>query len=65
MKVLIIPCRENETPAELYSRIYDSVKLNQDIDGKGLATHIRRTVQWAEVTKDCPYVEVKVEEKEK
>ena len=62
MNVLIIPCRDGESPAELYELIYESTKICEDImlGGKGLAEHIRKEVTWANLTKESPYVEIKV-----
>ena len=64
MNVLIIPCREGESPAELYASIHQATKICEAIilDAKDLPEHIRRTVTWASVTAENPYVEIKVNE---
>ena len=64
MNVLIIPCRDGEDPALLYAKIYESTKLCEDVvlGCKGVAEHIRKTVSMATVTKESPYVEIKVNE---
>lgn len=59
MKVLILPVKE--TPEKDFNRLCMALRRDGASD---LATFFCQKASWAEVTKDDPYVEIRMEQKQ-